>query len=965
MKKRILTILLSLAMIVSLMPMTAYADEEEPTPVPTENTVEEYPVWVGGVQVTSENKGDITAAINKVTPNAASGTATYDHTTNTLMLDNFNYTGEGYLYDDWADMYAVIFSENDLTIKIIENNTITASVATGAGNAICSWGAITITDDTAENKTDNVLNLKGDEGLGLSADTLTIKNITVNTTGIAGLDAFEGLSIENAIVKAKAMGENECAIYCEKEVRIKDASVTAEAPSGYGVFVYNSYENLDITDSNLIINAKIYGIDISSGDVNIENSSVEISTEDGYAILSREGSGNISKAPSFTEGKENYIVYAGDDAENTTEADASEASTYEKKYVKIEPLIKYPVWVGGEQFTSENATSGISGDDGDPSTDDGTATLTVGGTAEAPVYTVTLDNFKYIDDGAKIIVDKWNYAHYAAVSAKDADLNVVLIGNNEISCIAGGSYCYGFGLYTSNGVLTITSEDKTNNMLKVDGGTCGILSSYVGEDEYGIVIKNANVTASAYHVGGIITGAPEQDKGIGIYIENSVITSDEICPFYGGNLEVKNSTLTTDYMYGSVLTIDTSKVTCKYIGSEAGNTAITDSTIDCTGQIYAVKQEDGSVEYTPQTIAITDSDVVVETKVGKEGFYGFVTISGDSAITVAGEASAFIAAPTLIGEFKLAAGDTASVSPVTSLAEHYNKPYVKIEPKPVPTYTAPSAVSGLVYNGSNQTLITAGSATNGTMQYALGVNGTTAPTEGWAATVPTAKDAGTYYVWYKVVGDQGYADIAPIFAAAVTIGSPAPEPTPTPYIPSVTIQKPVITTDAGSDAGLSILGNTATITVAEGYELVDVTVNGVSKGAVTTLSGLKTGDTVVVTTKPIEPAKTEAELIQEEIDGMKLVARSKRITAPSGKKSIMIYWYDKSGAEVEFDGVEIFRSTDMNSGFEKVFVSKTDQYYNTAIETGTKYYYKVRGYVEVDGKKIYTDWSLKAIRAAK
>ncbi|MBQ6900746.1 MAG: hypothetical protein IJN72_07895 [Firmicutes bacterium] len=187
----------------------------------------------------------------------------------------------------------------------------------------------------------------------------------------------------------------------------------------------------------------------------------------------------------------------------------------------------------------------------------------------------------------------------------------------------------------------------------------------------------------------------------------------------------------------------------------------------------------------------------------------------------------------------------------------------------------------------------------------------------------------------------------------------APPPT---YTPSVTIQKPVIESAENATVTLGVLGTTATIAPAEGYEIADVTVNGVSKGAVTSLSGLKTGDVIVVETKPI---KTEAELVQEELNSMEMVARSKRTTSPSGKNSIMVYWYDKAGAELEFDGVEIFRSTKKSEGFKKVFTSKTDKYYNTAIEEGVKYYYRVRGFVTVDGEKLYTDWSLKAIRTAK
>ena len=97
-----------------------------------------------------------------------------------------------------------------------------------------------------------------------------------------------------------------------------------------------------------------------------------------------------------------------------------------------------------------------------------------------------------------------------------------------------------------------------------------------------------------------------------------------------------------------------------------------------------------------------------------------------------------------------------------------------------------------------------------------------------------------------------------------------------------------------------------------------------------------------------------------------LVARSKAVTLKNGKKAIKITWYDKNGKEVKFEGVEIFRSTKRYSGYgkEPIYVSKSGVYYNTAIEAGTKYYYKVRGYVLVNGEKVYTDYSTKAWRTA-
>ena len=72
--------------------------------------------------------------------------------------------------------------------------------------------------------------------------------------------------------------------------------------------------------------------------------------------------------------------------------------------------------------------------------------------------------------------------------------------------------------------------------------------------------------------------------------------------------------------------------------------------------------------------------------------------------------------------------------------------------------TAPAPKTGLVENGNPQELITAGSAEDGTMYYAIGTDPTTAPTDGWSTSIPTGTTAGTYYVWYKVVGDTTHAD---------------------------------------------------------------------------------------------------------------------------------------------------------------------------------------------------------------
>ena len=65
------------------------------------------------------------------------------------------------------------------------------------------------------------------------------------------------------------------------------------------------------------------------------------------------------------------------------------------------------------------------------------------------------------------------------------------------------------------------------------------------------------------------------------------------------------------------------------------------------------------------------------------------------------------------------------------------------------TVTAPTAKTGLEYNGSAQELIAAGTVSVGTMQYKVGESE-------WSENIPTATNAGTYTVEYKVVVDDNY-----------------------------------------------------------------------------------------------------------------------------------------------------------------------------------------------------------------
>lgn len=213
-----------------------------------------------------------------------------------------------------------------------------------------------------------------------------------------------------------------------------------------------------------------------------------------------------------------------------------------------------------------------------------------------------------------------------------------------------------------------------------------------------------------------------------------------------------------------------------------------------------------------------------------------------------------------------------------------------------------------------------------------------------------------------------YAKKFSTYAIGYTEDSGTPDPPGRPTGPSVPApQKPTISTDVGTDVTLSADGITAEIKVKDSYELEDVTVNGISKGKVTKLTGLKTGDKVIVTTKKTLAASDAARI--EQAQSTKLVARS-RTTTLHGKTAVKVYWYAENGEDITkiYDGYVVYRSTKRSGGYgtKPFFHTKKTTYINNLdLERGNRYYYKVYGYVEVSGQRYYSDQSLKAWRTIK
>jgi len=186
---------------------------------------ETYGLWVGPVQVTDDNRLDIAAAINAVEPNAASGTASFDPSTNTLTLESFAYAGAGYAFA--SNKAAAIYSDlNHLTVEtraagsvvckadgnevygICAEHGLTASggslTASAAGNAAAKnigiyigRGYLTVASGTLVGQSGRAVNIS--QGIWcFDGDILVEKDAMLQGSG-ASANITRGICVSNAL----------------------------------------------------------------------------------------------------------------------------------------------------------------------------------------------------------------------------------------------------------------------------------------------------------------------------------------------------------------------------------------------------------------------------------------------------------------------------------------------------------------------------------------------------------------------------------------------------------------------------------------------------------------------------------------------------------------------------------------------------------------------------------------------
>ena len=376
-------------------------------------------------------------------------------------------------------------------------------------------------------------------------------------------------------------------------------------------------------------------------------------------------------------------------------------------------------------------------------------------------------------------------------------------------------------------------------------------------------------------------------------------------------------------------------------------------TVDITQATYGNKTANGSAKYGASgTVDLSGLIVAGGTAIYTSHTDANNVLNGTPAMAADGK--------TLDFTFKDDATNAAKTADIVVGVTSANYlPYditvtVTVNNKLTPAVNAPTAIAGLEYNGSEQLLIVAGSTTGGTMQYSL------TPGGGYGTELPKAENAGTYTVYYKVIGNDDYADVAENYISVsvakrtISVKADNKSMTVNGTLPTFTVsygnfasgdsEANVIETKAtasctadGTSTGsfpITVSGTTTlksgmdtnyqvgtpesgTLTVNSAYSgggsytpSYTVSVDKTENGTITVSpKSASKGDTVTITVKPDKGYELEMlKALDKDGDALKLTEKNGKYTfkMPSGKVTV-------KGSFVEEAPVQIFKDVPVDA----------------------------------------------------
>ena len=272
----------------------------------------------------------------------------------------------------------------------------------------------------------------------------------------------------------------------------------------------------------------------------------------------------------------------------------------------------------------------------------------------------------------------------------------------------------------------------------------------------------------------------------------TVIANDQSI-YVGGEVpDLSNPTLDTHYTVTGLVGSDTLTTTPTLAYQKDGEAANPDNTTAGTYDIVPSGASAGNnynISYTNGTLTISDKGTQTITADDVTATYGDTDKAVSASVTDPATGGGAISYTVKTGSEDYIEVDATTGALTIKKVPANGKAYVVVTAAETETLAEATkditvtiakadAVAATItandrnYDETEAALVNVDSSTlvGGTMQYALGEDATTAPTADWSETVPTGRNAGTYYVWYKVVGDENHNDTEPDCATSVIRG---------------------------------------------------------------------------------------------------------------------------------------------------------------------------------------------------
>ena len=592
MKKRILSVLITVVMLIGMLPTAVFAAEttEAKWAFGTAETAPDdsaytYSGTLAEAFTAANGNEDTTNTVTYVKLNkdvsmthTSSATALTLNEGKAMVLDlnSKTYSSSSTSTSSVDPTYGIKTELNSLLT--VKNGTISVSSSNnGYAIGIKSKGNLNVLDCTIEASKENAIS--GAYGISYSGGVATITNCTITATSVG--DRAQGIEIGTTT----------------PALTIADCTVNAIGGDQAYAFYANEY----------------------AGKMEFDVAGTITATCENGAFNSKPTTNEVT-------------VTAGEAEGTATDADASVAATYANKYVKIEP-VKYDLYIGGVQVTSANKDNiVVPGATGSATYDPETSTL-------------TLNTFSYTGEG-------YNFAGnvYALIYSQDIDLKIVLKGTNTLA----GADMYQEGIIIENGSLMFANSDEENvtgslkltagyPVISLDNGSLSVenvnLTVINTQSPTGnpgdaifvngnILIINSDVTAISGDSDG--DDIPEEGATFGITTTGSISVANSTVSAIGyaagiwaGSLSVANSTVTAAGNLLAMAYINTEEglvpnLTGDYVvyaGDDAASATEADASADATYANKYVKIEPvkydlyiGGVQFTSGNLVIDSTD---------------------------------------------------------------------------------------------------------------------------------------------------------------------------------------------------------------------------------------------------------------------------------------------------------------------------------------------------------------------